>query len=66
VGLSQELFLIHHDLRERVRVQHSVFVLVRKTGSDRLAKQRDHMVETGRISGRRTAQPIAALVLPAD
>jgi hypothetical protein len=55
VGLGQELFLIHHDLRERVRVQRSVLVLVRKTGSDGLVKQPDHMVEAGRTSGRRAA-----------
>ena len=43
--LGQELFLARDDLRERVRVQCSVLVLVRKTGSDGLAEQRDRMVE---------------------
>ena len=38
--MGQELFLISNDLRERVRVQYSVLVLVRKTGSDGLVKQR--------------------------
>ena len=54
VWVRQELFLIHRDLRERVGVQRSVLVLVRKSGSDGLVKQRDHMVEAGRTSGRRT------------
>jgi hypothetical protein len=54
--MGQELFLISNDLRERVRVQYSVLVLVRKTGSDGLVKQRGHMVEAGRSSGRRAAQ----------
>ena len=45
VGVRQKLFLIRHDLRQRVRVQHSVLLLIRKTGSDGLAKQRDHMIE---------------------
>jgi hypothetical protein len=47
VGLSQKLFLIRHDLRERVRVQYAVLGLIRETGGDGLAKQRDHMVEVG-------------------
>jgi hypothetical protein len=51
--MGQELFLVRDDLRERVRVQHSVLLLVRKTGSDGLAKQRDRMFEAGRAIGRR-------------
>ena len=38
VGLSQELFLVRDDLRERVCVQYAVLGLVRKTGSDGLVK----------------------------
>ena len=53
VRIGQELFLVRDDLRQRVRVQHSVLVLIRKTGSDGLAKQRDHMIEAGRTIGRR-------------
>ena len=52
VGISQELFLVRNDLRERVRVQCSVLGLVRKTGSG-LGKQRDHLIEARRISRRR-------------
>jgi hypothetical protein len=51
VRVGQELFLIRHDLRERVRVHYSVLVLVRKTRSDVLVKQLDHMVEA-RQAGR--------------
>jgi hypothetical protein len=51
VGVRQELFLVRDDLRERVRVQYALLGLVRKTGSG-LGKQRDHVVEAGRTSGR--------------
>ena len=44
VGISQELFLVRNDLRQRVRVQCSVLGLVRKTGSG-LGKQRHHLIE---------------------
>jgi hypothetical protein len=53
VGLSQELFLVRDDLREWVRIQHSVLLLVRKTGSG-LGKQRDHVIEAGQAIGRGT------------
>jgi hypothetical protein len=56
VRVGQELFLVRDDLRERVRVHYSVLLLVRKTGSDGLAKQRDHMIEAGRASRRRAGQ----------
>jgi len=46
VGVSQELFLVRDDLRERIRAQCSVSVLVRKT-CDGLGEQRHHMVEVG-------------------
>jgi len=49
VRVCQELFLVRDDLRERVRVQCSVLVLIRKTG-DGVGKQRDHMLET-KLSG---------------
>jgi hypothetical protein len=53
VRIGQELFLVRDDLRERVRVQCPVLVLVRKTSSDGLAEQRDHMIEAGRATSRR-------------
>ena len=53
VRVGQELFLVRDDLREWVRVQCSVLLLVRKTGSNGLVKQRDHMVEAGRAVIRR-------------
>ena len=55
MGIGQELFLVRDDLRRRVRVQYALLGLVRKTGGG-LGKQRDHMVEAGRASGRRAAQ----------
>jgi len=51
--LGQELFLVRDDLRERVCIQCSMLLLVRKTGSG-LGKQRDHMVEAERTFRRRT------------
>ena len=58
MGISQELFLVRDDLRERVRVHYTVLLLVRKTGSDGLAKQRDHMVKTRRRYPRRSGRGI--------
>ena len=56
VRIGQELLLIRHDLRERVRDRRSV--LVREIGSDELIEQRDHMIETRRRYTRRSGRGI--------
>ncbi len=52
MGLSQELLLIGHDLRESVR-RDLAPVLLREAGGHVLVEQCDRVIEIGRKFGRR-------------